>query len=106
MPLDATWCIRAVNFQDRRSRPLCHISDCISYGFLCPEACSDPLRTRDWHQMAPVSRGGITSVWAPSRDNANVLVVADRDTRIVDADGELLRELVLDPTRDYQRQSA
>ena len=37
---------------------------------------------------------------------AIVLFVADRDIRIVDADGELLRELVLDPTRDYQRQSA
>jgi hypothetical protein len=35
-----------------------------------------------------------------------VLFVADRDIRIVDGDGELLRELVLDPTRDYQRQSA
>ena len=34
-----------------------------------------------------------------------VLFVADRDIRIVDADGELLLELVLDPTRDYQRQS-
>jgi hypothetical protein len=35
-----------------------------------------------------------------------LLFVADRDVRIVDADGGLLRELVLDPTRDYQRQSA
>jgi len=32
--------------------------------------------------------------------------VTDRDIRIVDADGELLRALVLDPTRDYERQSA
>jgi transposase InsO family protein len=35
-----------------------------------------------------------------------VLLVADRDVRIVTADGELLRQLTLDPTRDYQRQSA
>lgn len=35
-----------------------------------------------------------------------VLFVADRAIRIVDADGELLREFVLDPTRNYQRQSA
>jgi hypothetical protein len=35
-----------------------------------------------------------------------VLFVADRDVRIVTEDGELLRQLVLDPTRDYQRQSA
>jgi hypothetical protein len=35
-----------------------------------------------------------------------VLFVADRDARIVTEDGELLRQLVLDPTRDYQRQSA
>ena len=40
------------------------------------------------------------------RGKAIVLLVADRDIRIVDADGELLRHLVLDPTRDYQRQSA
>ena len=43
---------------------------------------------------------------ARHRGKAIVLFVADRDVRIVDADGELLRELVLDPTRDYQRQSA
>ena len=43
---------------------------------------------------------------ARHRGKAIVLLVADRDIRIVDADGELLRELVLDPTRDYQRQSA
>lgn len=35
-----------------------------------------------------------------------VLFIADRDVRIVTEDGELLRELVLDPSRDYQRQSA
>ena len=39
-----------------------------------------------------------TRMWSPAD--------ADRQVRIVDADGELLRELVLDPTRDYQRQSA
>jgi transposase InsO family protein len=43
---------------------------------------------------------------ARHRGKAIVLLVADRDIRIVDADGELLRHLVLDPTRDYQRQSA
>jgi len=43
---------------------------------------------------------------ARHRGKAIVLFVADRDIPIVDADGELLRELVLDPTRDYQRQSA
>ena len=35
-----------------------------------------------------------------------VLFIADRAVRIVTADGELLRELILDPTRNYQRQSA
>jgi len=40
------------------------------------------------------------------RGKAIVLFVADRVVRIVGVDGELLRELVLDPTRDYQRQSA
>jgi transposase InsO family protein len=38
---------------------------------------------------------------------AVVLLVADRDVRVVSAeDGELLRHLTLDPSRDYQRQSA
>ena len=43
---------------------------------------------------------------ARHRGKAIVLFVADREVRIVDADGELLRQLTLDPTRDYQRQSA
>jgi hypothetical protein len=43
---------------------------------------------------------------ARHRGTPIVLLIADRDVRIVTADGELLRELVLDPTRDYQRQSA
>ena len=43
---------------------------------------------------------------AGHRGKAIVLFVADRDVRFVTEDGELLRQLVLDPTRDYQRQSA
>jgi transposase InsO family protein len=35
-----------------------------------------------------------------------VLFVADRAVRVLTEDGDLLRELVLDPTRNYQRQSA
>jgi transposase InsO family protein len=36
-----------------------------------------------------------------------VLLVADRDVRVVSAaDGELWRHLTIDPSRDYQRQSA
>lgn len=35
-----------------------------------------------------------------------VLLVADRDVRVLTEDGELLRQLILDPDRDYQRQSA
>jgi hypothetical protein len=34
------------------------------------------------------------------------VLVADRDVRFVGAKGELLRELTLDPTREYQRRSA
>jgi transposase InsO family protein len=34
-----------------------------------------------------------------------LLLVQDLDVRIVDADGELIRALTLDPTRDYQRQA-
>ena len=38
---------------------------------------------------------------------AVVMLVADRDVRVVSAaDGELLRHLTLDPSRNYQRQSA
>ena len=41
------------------------------------------------------------------RDDPAILLVADRDVRVVSAeDGELLRHLTLDPSRDYQRQSA
>ena len=43
---------------------------------------------------------------ARHRGKPIVLLVADRDVRIVTENGELLRSLVLDPTRDYQRQSA
>ncbi len=43
---------------------------------------------------------------AKHRGKPIVLLVADRDVRILTEDGELLRSLVLDPTRDYQRQSA
>jgi hypothetical protein len=31
-----------------------------------------------------------------------LVLVADHDVRILTAEGELLRQLVLDPTRDYQ----
>ena len=33
------------------------------------------------------------------------LLVADLDVRVVDANGELIRELILDPSRDYQRRT-
>jgi transposase InsO family protein len=45
-------------------------------------------------------------VGARHRGKAILLFVADRNVRIVSEDGELLRELVLDPSRNYQRQSA
>jgi transposase InsO family protein len=35
-----------------------------------------------------------------------VLLVADRDVRVLDREGLLLRQLTLDPNRNYQRQSA
>ena len=35
-----------------------------------------------------------------------VLLVADRDVRVLTVEGELLRQLTLDPSRNYQRQSA
>ncbi len=46
-------------------------------------------------------------VGARHKGLAVVLLVADRDVRVVSAaDGELLRHLTIDPSRDYQRQSA
>ena len=42
----------------------------------------------------------------PYRGTKIVMFVADRDVRVLTEDGDLLRELVLDPARDYQRQSA
>jgi transposase InsO family protein len=41
---------------------------------------------------------------ARHRGRRVVLLVADLDVRVLDEDGELLRHLTLDPTRDYQRQ--
>ena len=35
-----------------------------------------------------------------------VLLVVDREVRVLDPQGQLLRQLTLDPSRDYQRQSA
>jgi len=34
-----------------------------------------------------------------------LLLVADRDVRVVSQDGELIRQLVIDPARDYQQRS-
>jgi hypothetical protein len=31
-----------------------------------------------------------------------VLLIADRDVRVLSTEGELLRQLVLDPSRSYQ----
>ncbi|MBU6423596.1 MAG: IS481 family transposase, partial [Chloroflexi bacterium] len=46
-------------------------------------------------------------VGARHKGLAVVMLVADRDVRVVSAaDGELLRHLTIDPTRNYQRQSA
>lgn len=42
---------------------------------------------------------------ARHRGQQVILLVADRDIRIVTPEGELLRRLTLDPTRDYQRQN-
>jgi transposase InsO family protein len=42
----------------------------------------------------------------PYRGTKIVMFVADRAVRVLTEDGDLLRELVLDPTRAYQRQSA
>jgi transposase InsO family protein len=65
--------------------------------------------TVDWHGKVTLrydSRLHHIGLGMRHRGKSIVLFVADRTIRIVDADGALLRELVLDPTRDYQRQSA
>ncbi len=46
-------------------------------------------------------------IGARHKGPAVVMLVADRDVRVVSAaDGELLRHLTIDPSRNYQRQSA
>ena len=42
---------------------------------------------------------------ARHRGQPVVMLIADRDIRIINPDGELLRHLTLDPTRDYQPQT-
>ncbi len=42
---------------------------------------------------------------ARHKGRAVVLLVADRDVRVLSAEGEILRHLTLDPSHDYQRQS-
>jgi len=80
-----------------------------------PGAAAPPVHFRvrydsvDWHGKVTLrydSRLHHIGLGMRHRGKSIVLFVADRQVRIVDADGELLRELVLDPTRDYQRQSA
>jgi transposase InsO family protein len=43
---------------------------------------------------------------ARHRGRRVVMLVADLDVRVLDTEGELLRHLTLDPTRDYQRQDS
>ena len=44
---------------------------------------------------------------ARHRGRPVVMLIADRDIRVLTVeDGELVRHLTLDPSRDYQRQSA
>ena len=48
----------------------------------------------------------ITSDWDSAHNRKRViLLVAGRNIRIITADGELLRDFELDPSRDYQRQA-
>ena len=42
----------------------------------------------------------------PHRNKRVLLLIADLNIRVVSAEGELLRELTLDPSRDYQRQGS
>ena len=48
----------------------------------------------------------ITSAWGRARNGTRiVLLVAGRHIRIIDRNGELLRDFELDPSRDYQPRS-
>lgn len=80
-----------------------------------PGSATPPLHVRVRHDT--VDRHGKVTLRYDSRlhhiglgrrhrGKAIVLLVADLEVRIVTEDGELLRALVLDPSRDYQRQSA
>ncbi|MEO6350431.1 MAG: IS481 family transposase [Candidatus Limnocylindrales bacterium] len=80
-----------------------------------PGAAASPVHYRVRHDQVD-DHGVVTlrydsklrhiGLGARHRGKAIVLLVADRSVRVVTEDGELLRELVLDPSRDYQRQSA
>ncbi len=80
-----------------------------------PGSAAPPLHVRVRHDTVD-RHGKVTlrydsrlhhiGLGARHRGKTIVLFVADRDVRVVTEDGELLRHLVLDPSRDYQRQSA
>ncbi len=80
-----------------------------------PDAATPPVHFRVRHDT--VDRHGKISLRYDSRlhhiglgrghaGQRVVVLVADRDVRVVTEDGELLRQLILDPRRDYQRLSA
>ena len=64
------------------------------------EAAFEP-RTRRPHRSPTVTAPRVGTGRTPTRTPV-IMLIADLDIRIVT--GELLRELILDPTRDYQPQ--
>ena len=69
-----------------------------------------------WLSDAPARGGAAEGVLAKAADDrptavreqipadspTNRLLIADRDVRVIDSNGELIRELTLDPGRIYQ----
>jgi hypothetical protein len=69
-----------------------------------------------WLSDAPARGGAAEGVLANAADDrptavreqipadspTNRLLIADRDVRVIDSNGELIRELTLDPGRIYQ----
>jgi len=77
-----------------------------------PHAAAFRPHVRDWPDTAsswpspPRSAGRVRS--PPRKESAHSMRghAFARDVRVLDPDGQLLRQLTLDPSRDYQRQLA
>ena len=68
---------------------------------------SPPRQSRQHGSSPSATTASLHHIGMGARPNDQpvVMLIADRDIRIITPDGELLRHLTLDPTRDYQPQT-